>query len=66
MTANKLDDFETDKNMVAAFVALDDLEHALNKDFKHPTWSKDVMSAATLLCGVIDRLRHKIEGGQLQ
>lgn len=55
-----------DPSMEAAFGALDELECALNQDFKRETWSKDVMQAATNLCAVIDRLRYKIEGGRLQ
>lgn len=55
-----------ESGMEDAFGALNDLECALNQDFKRATWSKDVMQAATNLCAVIDRLRYKIDGGRLQ
>jgi hypothetical protein len=50
----------------AAHVALDVLECALSRDFQNPNWSKNVMTAATNLCAVMDRLRYTIEGGRLQ
>jgi hypothetical protein len=46
--------------------AFDDLNEVLKSDFMADSWTVDVKASIDRLCAVMDRLRHKLDGGLIQ
>lgn len=46
--------------------AFDDLNEVLESDFMADSWTADVKASIDRLCAVMDRLRHKLDGGLIQ